>query len=231
MNARRPLHEKESGVRHALRRGRPGMPMAMVAGAALALLACGDARDVADLAVGVSPFEQLRGINFTVLRSGSVRAVRNGAEPSPFEGLREPIGVYDVLYAVTGYSGGDGSWPAEDALILGIEATREWPSDTAAIVAWRGAIRSIRDGLASEPQCAEVTGPGFRMRVAEWDRGEGWSLSASVAPAVKLGKDSDLSARHSVAVRRTALTARYPQAGQPNPDERPTWTRVSCLAS
>ena len=231
MNARRPLHEMQSRARVALRRGRQGMATAMVAGAALALSACGDARDAADLAVGMAPFEQLRGMNLTALRSGVVRAFRSGAEPAPFEGLREPIGTYDVLYAVTGFDGGDGSWPAEEALILGVEATREWPSDTTASAAWRSAIRSIQDGLASEPQCAELTGPGFTMRVAEWDRGEGWSLSATVAPAVKFGKDSDLSARHSIAVRRTALTARYPEAGQPNPHERPTWTRIACSGS
>ena len=50
MNARRPLHLMEFGVRHAMRRGRRGMPMAMLAGAALVLSGCGDARDAADLA-------------------------------------------------------------------------------------------------------------------------------------------------------------------------------------
>lgn len=204
----------------------------VVTGLAVAVLAvgCGDGRDAADLAVGVAPFEQLRGMNLATLRVGTVRAFRRAAGPAPLEGLREPIGAFDVAYAVTAYDGSDGSWPVEEALILAIEATREWPSDTSAVAAWRGAIRSITEGLAAEPLCAAVAGPGFEMRIAEWDRGEGWSLSASVALAVPLGQEQDLTARHSVAVGRTALTARYPEAGQPNPDERPTWTRIPCVS-
>jgi hypothetical protein len=199
--------------------------------AAVALIGgCGDARDAADLAVGVAPFEQLRGVNLTSLRSGGVRAFRSAAEPAPYEGLREPIGAYDVLYAVTGYDGSDGSWPAEDALVLRVEATRDWPSDTAATAAWHGAMREIRDGLGADGQCAEVTGPDFTMRVAEWDRGGGWSLSTSLAPAVTLADGTTLSARHSIAVRREALTQRFPAAGMPNPDERPTWVRIPCTA-
>ena len=199
------------------------IPVLMLASA----LGCTDGHDAADLAVGVAPFEQLRGLNLTSLRAGAVRAVRSRAEPAPFEGLREPIGAYDVVYTVTGYDGSDGSWPVEEALILGAEATRDWPSDTAAAAAWRRAIAAIRDGLATEPSCAEVSGPGFAIRVAEWDRGDGWSLATSFAPAITVA-GKPVSARNSVAVRRTALTAQFPEAGQPNPDERPIWTRVSC---
>ena len=190
--------------------------------------ACGERRDAADLAVGVVPFDQLRGINVAQLRSGGVRAFRSRAAPSPFEGLREPIGEYDMLYGVPGFDGSDGSWPSEDALVMSIEATREWPSDSAAAAAWAGSMRAISDGLAKEPTCAAITGPGFTVTVAEWDRGGGWSLSTSLARAVRVGPDSTLSARHRIGVRRVALTARYPREGEPNPDERPTWTRVSC---
>lgn len=194
------------------------------------LVGCIDGQDAADLAVGIAPFEQLRGVNLASLRVGAVRALRSAAEPAPFEGLREPIGAFDVVWTVTGYSGADGSWPAEDALVLAVEASRDWPSDTSAHAAWQRAIVAVKEGLAQEPACAQVTGPGFTMRVAEWDRGGGWSLSASLAPAITVGGEA-VSARHSVAVRREALTARYPEAGQPNPDERPTWTRVACGAA
>lgn len=202
-----------------------------VATVAAGLLAsgCGDGHDAADLAVGVAPFEQLRGMNLTALRVGTVRAFRRAAEPAPFEGLREPLGAYELLYSVTGYNGSDGSWPAEEALILSIEATREWPSDTAAIAAWRTAIREVVAGLAVEPTCARVSGVGFSMRIAEWDRGGGWSLSASVAPSVAAaGAGGALSARHSIAVRREALTGALPEEGRPNPDRLPTWTRIAC---
>lgn len=209
-----------------------GVPrLAGLALTALMPLACLSGRDVAEVAAGVAPFDQLRGMNMTPLRSGAVRAVRRNAEPAPREGLRESLGAYELRYAVTGYDGTDGSWPAEEALILWIEATREWPDDTAAIAAWRGAIREVVAGLAVEPQCARVSGPGFSMRVAEWDRGEGWSLSTSVAPAVGGPPEKARSARHSIAVRRSGLTAGLPEEGQPNPDTLPTWTRIPCAHS
>jgi hypothetical protein len=34
--------------------------------------------------------------------------------------------------------------------------------------------------------------------------------------------------RHSIAVRRQALTAQLPREGAPNPEARPTWVSVSC---
>ena len=32
-----------------------------------------------------------------------------------------------------------------------------------------------------------------------------------------------------IAVRRQAVTSRYPQEGAANPDERPTWAEASCV--
>lgn len=218
------------GGRHVGARGTARGLRAAVAVAALASLAamgaCGERRDAADLAVGVAPFDQLRGMNVAALRSGGVRAMRAGAVPSPFEGLREPVGAFDVLYAIPGFDGSDGSWPNEDALVSHLEATRAWPSDSAARGAWRGAIRAIQDGMGKPPECAEVAGPGYAARIAEWPHPGGWSVSATYAPAV--AGDSTLTPRHSIAVRREALTARLPQAGRPNPNALPTWTRVGC---
>lgn len=190
--------------------------------------ACGDRRDVADLAVGVAPFEELRGTNANMLRSGGVRAFRRAAEPSPYEGLREPISAYDVVYAIPGFDGSDGSWPSEDALVTAIEATREWPSDSAAASAFARAVRTLQAELGAGPLCLEVRGPGFSLQVAQWDRGDGWVVTASFAPAVRFGGDSTLSARHSIAVRRRALTALLPQDGAANPQERPTWSPSTC---
>lgn len=193
----------------------------------VALAACGERRDAADLAVGVEPFERLRGMNVAPLRSGAVRAMRKNAEPAPLEGLRERIGAYDVLYSLTGYDGTDGSWPSEEALVLAIEATREWPSDSAALGGWRGAIRQLQAGLGKPPQCATVSGVGFSMRVAEWDQGGGWSVSSSFA-ARDASVTPALPAVHSIAVRRQALTAQLPRHDQPNPDRRPTWVAADC---
>ena len=71
--------------------------------------------------------------------------------------------------------------------ITPFEGLREWHSDTSAAAAWGGAIRAINEGLAQEPVCSIVAGPGFAMRIAEWDRGEGWSLSPSGAPPSRRG--------------------------------------------
>jgi hypothetical protein len=214
------------GMRERMReRMREGL---LLSAAALLSASCGERRDIADLAVGVAPFEELRGIDAAGLRSGGVRAFRRAAEPAPFEGLREPIGAYDVVYAIPAFDGSDGSWPGEDAWVMAIEATREWPSDTSARAAYDGAVRDLQDGLGVEPRCYAVAGPGFDLAVAQWERGGGWVVTASLAPAVRVSRDSTSSARHSIAVRRQAITVTYPPAGADNPHERPTWSEASC---
>lgn len=200
----------------------------VVGGAVVASLGCADRRDAADLAVGVAPFEELRGIDVAALRSGGVRAFRRQAQPAPFEGLRETIGSFDVLYALVGFDGSDGSWPSEDAPVQYIEASRGWPSDSSALLAWRAALREIKAGLAIDASCVRFEGPGFSLLVAEWDRGEGWSLSSSLARASIVGKDTVLSARHSIAIRRQALSQQFPEASTTNPGTLPTWTRSPC---
>lgn len=183
------------------------------------------------MAVGVAPFERLRGMDVLQLRSGGVRALRSAAVPAPFEGLREMVGEYDVLYAIPGFDGTDGRWPNEDALVASVEAVRDRPTDALAESAWRRSIRDSQAGLGVAPRCATLSGPGFVIRVAEWERGDGWSVSATYAPAVSVIGDSLVSARHSVAVRRQALTVQYPQAGALNPQDLPTWTSLPCAGA
>ena len=204
------------------------LALAPVLALLLALVACGERRDTADIAGGVGPFNELRGINLVALRVGEVRAFRSGAEPAPFEGLREPIGSFDVLFEVPGFVGTDSTWPAEDVQVLAIEATREWPSDSSATAAFDGAVSEIRGATGATPSCLLVAGPGFSLRVVEFDRGGGWTLAAALAPETTMTNRHKLSARHSLAVRRNSVTARYPEQGSPNPDDRPTWTRVEC---
>jgi hypothetical protein len=203
---------------------------AWCAAGAVALVACVGRRDAADLAVGVEPFEQLRGMDVEALRSGMVRALRKNAAPAPFEGLRETIGEYDVLYSLTGFDGSDGSWPNEEALVLAIEASREWPSDSAALAGWRLAIRQLRAGLGVEPTCASITGPGFHVRIAQWEQGGGWSVSTTYA-AADTSNASVLTPRHSIALRRQALTEQLPQGEAPDSAGTPAWTPASCSAS
>jgi len=194
----------------------------------LALGACGERRDAADMAVGVQPFERLRGMDVVQLRSGGVRALRSAAVPAPFEGLREMVGEYDVLYAIPGFDGSDGSWPNEDALVASVEAVRDWPTDALAETAWRRAIRELQSGLGVAPRCLSLAGPGFSLLAAEWEQAGGWSVATTYAAGVRAMNDTLASARHSIALRRQAITAEYPEAGAPNPRELPTWSAASC---
>jgi len=222
------LLELQSPQRHRGHRGRLGLSASLVLSGLVLLGACGKRRDVADMAVGVAPFERLRGMDVLQLRSGGVRALRSAAVPAPFEGLREPVGEYDVLYAIPGFDGTDGSWPSEDALVYAVEAVREWPTDTLAETAWKRSMRELQAGLGVAPKCATLDGPGFSLRIAEWDAGAGWSVSTTYAASVSVATDTAATARHSIAVRREALTARYPQAGAKNDDDLPTWSSAPC---
>ena len=129
---------------------------------------------------------------------------------APFERLRGMVGEYDVLDAILGFDGSDGTWPNEDALVASVEAVRDWPTDALAESAWRRSIRDSQAGLGVAPRCSTLSGPGFAIRV--------------------IG-DSLVSARHSVAVRRQALTVQYPQSGALNPQDLPTWTSLPCAGA
>jgi hypothetical protein len=195
----------------------------------LALVAaCGERRDLASVAGGVPPFDELRGTNIAALRVGEVRAFRRAALPAPLEGVRETIGAFDVLYAVPGYDGSNGAWPQEDVQILDVEAAREWPSDSAATEAWLETARRIRNETGATPHCLEVQGPGFSMRVVEFDRGGGWHLSTSVAPQIRLPNRRTVSARQGIAVRHQSVTERFPADTAANADALPVWSRVAC---
>lgn len=190
--------------------------------------ACVERRDIADVAAGQAPFDALRGTNIATLRVGVVRAFRRNADRAPWEGLREQLGDFDLVYAVPGYVGSDGSWPQEDVQVLDVEATHDWPDDSSAEAAWIAAVRRIRNETGATPHCLRVDGPGFQLRVVEFDRGGGWRLAAAVAPETTLTNRQPLSARHSIAVRRSSFTERFPEAAAANPDALPTWTRIDC---
>lgn len=208
-------------------------PAARVAVASLALLSlagCEPRLDVADVAVGLAPFEELRGMPFRSLRVGQVRAMRARAERAPLEGLRETIGDFDVVFAVPSYVGTDGSWPDEAALIDRIEATREWPSDSLAEAAFQRARGEYRSLSGRAARCVVVTGREFTLRVAEWDLGEGFTFSATYAPSSRLANGTSLPPLHSLAVRRQSLRDRFPAEGAPNPNDHPTWRDADCDA-
>lgn len=200
-------------------------PLTIVLGALLACSACGDRRDIADVAAGLPPFDQLRGTNIATLRGGQVRAMRANIQPSPLEGYRERLGEWDLVYTAPRFDGSDGSWPDEAVQILEVEATRQLPSDSAARLDWVEAARRIRNETGATPRCLIIHGAGFSLDVVEFERGGDWRLALSYAPAVRLPNRDSLSARSAIAVRRMSLSERFPERGQPNPDSLPTWTR------
>lgn len=200
-------------------------PLAIILTALLATTACGDRRDIADVAAGLPPFDQLRGTNIASLRGGQVRAMRGNIQPSPLEGYRERIDEWDVVYTVQGFDGSDGSWPDEAVQILEVEATRQMPSDSAARLAWFETARRIHNETGATPHCLVIHGAGFSLDVVEFDRGSNWRLAVSFAPSVRLPNRDTLSARSAIAVRRMSLSERFPERGQPNPDSLPVWTR------
>jgi hypothetical protein len=171
-----------------------------------AVAACGERRDLADLAAGAAPFETLSGLNAPAMRSGGVRAFRAAAVPAPGAGLHEPIAGYDVVYLIPGFDGADGSWPSEDALVYVVEASREWESDSAARAAFDAAVRSLREGIGTAPRCLASVAPAPARAAAQWERDGGWSVTASFAAALREGSEVRRPARHSIAVRREPLT-------------------------
>ena len=193
--------------------------------ATLTLAACGERRDIADLAANLAPYDQLRGMNIAELRAGQVRAMRRGIERAPLEGYRETLGDWDLVYTVQGYDGtGDESWPREDVQVLEIEATRQMDSDSAAMEAWRATAAQVRNVTGATPRCLTVQGTGFSLSVIEFDRGGSWRLAVTYAPSLRLRNKRELSARTAVAVRRFSLQERFPKQGDANPDSLPTWT-------
>lgn len=202
------------------RRALAGLVLAL----AIGITACGERRDIADLAANLAPYDQLRGMNIAELRAGQVRAIRRDLQRAPLEGFRERIGDWDVVYSVQGFDGtGDESWPREDVQILEVEATQQMPADSAAKRAWQETAAKIRNETGATPHCLTVAGPGFALYVVEFDRGGNWRLAVTYAPSLRLRNRKELSARTAVAVRRFSLRERYPQEGQPNPDSLPTW--------
>ncbi len=191
----------------------------------MVLAACGERRDIADVAAGEAPFNELRGTNIAMLRGGQVRAIRHNIQPSPFEGYREKLSDWDVVYTSQGFDGSDGSWPREDVQILEVEATRQVATDSAGLLAWNETAKRIRNETGATPHCLHILGKGFSLQVVEFDRGGEWRLAVSFAPAVRLPNRDTLSSRVAVAVRRMSLSQRFPEQGQPNPDSLPTWSR------
>jgi len=162
---------------------------ALVALSAGALLAtgCAGRRDTSEVAAGQPPFSDLRGIPFTALRVGEVRAFRRNAAPAPTIGLQETIGDYRVSYVIPDFDGADGSWPAEDVMVSELAAMRVWPDDSTARAEWLAIADSIRATTGAAPVCSVPMVDGAHAFV-EFDRGDSLFL---VLRLVRAGAASD----------------------------------------
>ncbi len=180
----------------------------LVFGALLLAAACGGRRDTSEIAAGMAPFDELKGIPFTVLRSGGVRALRRNIAPVMGVGLRETISEFEVTYSVPVFDSTSGDWPVEDALVLELAATRSWASDSLARAEWLRTISGIKTATTAEPRClAQASATDSVATLAEFVRGDSLTLGAEFV-ASQLASDSTvIPAQTHLVIRRTSLTA------------------------
>ena len=212
------------------------MRRALLVGSILLAAACGGRRDTSEIAVAMAPFDELRGIPFSVLRSGGARALRRNVSPMMGVGLSERIGEYEVTYVVPVFDSASGEWPVEDALVLEISAARNWASDSAARAEWLRTIRAISSSTSTTPRClarVSVTGsvdsaattPPAQLAtfatfatfatLAEFDRGDSLTLGAEFVAGALASDSSAIPPQTQLVIRRTSLSA-------------PAWTEAPC---
>lgn len=199
-------------------RGRAFARWHVAAGLAVLAVACAPRYDVADLGLGLPPFDALRGIDMASVRVGHVRAFRHRAERRPGLGLRETAGDDILDWIVPGFDGADGSWPAEDVLIDAIDAWRVHPDDSAAARMASRHRTAVTAAAGAAPTCGEWRGVGAATPVAEWQRPGGYILEVSWRPAFRDVDDVLHPARSGIALRRTAAHARAPEVPAPAGD-------------
>jgi hypothetical protein len=181
-------------------------PRALVALGAVALLAtgCAGRRDTSEVAAGQPPFTELRGIPFTALRAGEVRAFRRNAAPAPRVGLEETIGDFRVRYVIPDFDGADGSWPAEDVMVSELAATRVWPDDSTAHAHWSATAEAIRAATQGAPSCSLQVADGAEELV-EFDRGDALFLAVRLARSTHAPDAAPVPPTTQLAIRRTSF--------------------------
>ncbi len=178
--------------------------------------ACGSRRDTADIGAGMAPFDELKGIPFTVLRSGGARAMRRNIAPVMGVGLRETIGEHKVTYVVPVFDSTSGDWPVEAALVLAISATRSWASDSLARAEWMRSVSAITTSVGSAPQClARARATDGVPTLAQFDRGDSLSLSAEFVASTLASDSTVIPAETQLVIRRGMLSS-------------PAWTTAPC---
>lgn len=178
---------------------------ALVALGACALLAtgCAGRRDTSEVAAGQAPFAELRGIPFTALRAGEVRAFRRNAAPLPTVGLEETIGDFRVRYVIPDFDGADGSWPAEDVVVSELAAERVWPDDSTARAAWMATAEAIRAATESSPSCSLQLAGGAEELV-EFDRRDSLFLALRYVRSGLAADAVPVAPTTTLAIRRTS---------------------------
>jgi len=177
---------------------------ALVALGACALLAtgCAGRRDTSEVAAGQAPFAELRGIPFTALRAGEVRAFRRNAAPAPTVGLEETIGDFRVRYVIPDFDGADGSWPAEDVVVAELAAERVWPDDSTARAAWVATAEAIRAAAESAPSCSLQLADGAEF--VEFDRRDSLFLALRFVRSGISADSVPVAPSTTLAIRRTS---------------------------
>jgi hypothetical protein len=183
------------------------IPRALVALGAGALLAtgCAGRRDTAEVAAGQPPFTELRGIPFTALRVGEVRAFRRNAAPAPGIGLEETIGDFRVRYVIPDFDGADGSWPAEDVMVAELAAMRVWSDDSTARVAWNASADAIREATGIDPTCSRPSAAADGgVELVEFDRGDSLFLALRLVRASAATDSVSAPPSTQLAIRRSS---------------------------
>ena len=168
-------------------RGRPWAPSAMLS----LLLSCDvtpPGPGVAELAPGVPPFSELRGVHFG-MRSRALLEERPRAVHAPYTGWREAVGSDTVYYAVDRPSYNESVPPSGRTRLVAVTAYRTFGSDSLALADWSSRVAALWPGDTGPSRCYQlrVDVPGGRGatvfgRIAAGSR-ERVELSAWYVPA------------------------------------------------
>lgn len=169
------------------------------------LVACNRGLDLTDAAAGQPPFEALRGIPASGLRVGQLRAYRREMAPLAGVGLQEIIDGQLVTFVVPVFDS-TSLWPREEALILVVEVSRTWSSDSLAHVAWDSTARAVQAALPDTRPCA-AGDPQGRWTALEFPRGDSLVLSAEYEPSYLLMDSTRTLPTTRLALRRGSRCA------------------------
>jgi len=123
------------------------------------------------MAAQVPPLSELNGVTLD-MRASALMSQRPHAVAAPYQGFRETIGTYSVLYEVPG-SVQDGQAPPGWERLASITASQQLPSTDSTFRHWRAELTRIRTARQSMPRCYGVA------LASRSDSGAVWSVSGA----------------------------------------------------